>query len=97
MEETEAKECIVTCYCRGTKWSIVNQEIQNLEIMKSVVKNSHFGEVSVTYDLYEIHIFLSKSGWRGQVQWEKTCESSLCSPLDVSGAWRVLWFAAIVL
>ena len=62
MEETEAKECIVTCYCRGTKWSIVNQEIQNLEIMKSVVKNSHFGEVSVTYDLYEIHMFLSKSG-----------------------------------
>lgn len=35
MEKREAKECIVTYYYRGIKWSIVNLKIQNLKIMKS--------------------------------------------------------------
>lgn len=65
-EEKRSQGMYSYLYHRGINYSIISEKSKHWNKIK-VVKNSHFGGVSVMYDLHEIHMLHSKCGWRGQM------------------------------
>lgn len=95
-EKRETKKCIVTCYHRGIKWSIVTLNIQNLEMMNSV-QRIHILVRSVLCMICMKYIhFIQKVGRGVYCSGRKLARAHCVFPLGVNVLWRVLWFTHIV-